>query len=66
VGNDSLEYGLIVPWSMDVAAGTKAGAMVEWDELRNEANTRYDTRWYGSAYMKWDLGATVAPTPRRR
>ena len=56
VGNDSTEGGLILPWSMDVAAGTKAGAMVEWDELRNVANTRYDTRWYGSAYIKWALG----------
>jgi hypothetical protein len=56
VGNDSTEGGLILPWSMDVGAGTKAGAMVEWDELRNVANTGYDTRWYGSAYVKWALG----------
>ena len=56
VGDDSTEGGLILPWSMDIAAGTKAGAMFEWDELRNLANTRYDTRWYGSAYIKWALG----------
>jgi len=56
VGNNSAEGGVILPWSMDIAAGTKAGAMVEWDELRNVANTRYDTRWYGSAYLKWELG----------
>jgi hypothetical protein len=55
VGNDSLEYGVIVPWSMDIAPGVKAAAMAEWDELRNVANTRYDTRLYGSAYIKWDL-----------
>jgi len=59
VGNDSIQGGVILPWSMDVAAGTKAAAMVEWDELRNVANTRYDTRWYGSAYIKWDLGKTI-------
>jgi len=59
VGNDSVQGGLIVPWSMDVAPGVKAAAMVEWDELRNVANTRYDTRWYGSAYIRWDLGSTL-------
>jgi Putative MetA-pathway of phenol degradation len=59
VGNNSVEGGLILPWSMDIAAGTKAAAMVEWDEFRNIANTRYDTRWYGSAYLKWDLGNTL-------
>ncbi len=59
VGNNSVEGGLILPWSMDIAAGTKAAAMVEWDEFRNVANTRYDTRWYGSAYLKWSLGSTL-------
>jgi hypothetical protein len=58
VGNNKVEGGLILPWSMDIATGTKAGAMVEWDEFRNISNTRYDTRWYGSAYFKWDLGDT--------
>jgi hypothetical protein len=59
VGNNSVEGGLILPWSMDIAAGAKAAAMVEWDEFRNVANTRYDSRWYGSAYLKWDLGSTL-------
>jgi len=58
VGNDSVEGGIILPWSMDIAAGTKAAAMAEWDEFRNVANTSYETRWYGSAYIKWDLGQT--------
>ena len=60
MGNDSVEGGVIVPWSRDIAAGLKAGAMVEWDELRNVANTRYDTRWYASAY------AQVGPRERPR
>src|SRR5580658_4225197 len=60
VGNDSLEYGLIVPWSINVAPGVTAGAMAEWDELRNVANTRYETRLYGSAYMKWDIQGKLA------
>jgi hypothetical protein len=59
VGNNSVEGGVIVPWSMDVAPGTKAVAMAEWDEFRNISNTRYDTRWYGSAYLKWELGKTL-------
>lgn len=58
VGNDSAEGGVIVPWTIDLAAGTKAAAMVEWDVLRNVSNTRYDSRWYGSAYIKWDWGST--------
>ncbi len=59
VGNNSVQGGAILPWSMDIASGLKAAAMVEWDELRNVADTRYDTRWYGSAYIKWDLGNTL-------
>jgi hypothetical protein len=60
VGNNSVQGGLILPWSMDVAPGVQAAAMVEWDELRNVANTRYDTRWYGSAYIKWNLGGRIS------
>jgi hypothetical protein len=59
VGNDSVEGGVILPWSMDIGAGAKAAAMVEWDEFRNVANTRYDTRWYASGYLKWELGSTL-------
>jgi hypothetical protein len=59
VGNNKVEGGVILPWSMDIAPSTKAAAMVEWDEFRNIANTRYDTRWYGSAYLKWSLGDTL-------
>lgn len=59
VGNNSVEGGVILPWSMDIGAGAKAAAMVEWDEFRNVANTRYDTRWYSSAYLKWELGSTL-------
>jgi hypothetical protein len=66
VGNDFVEGGVIVPWSRKVAAGLKAEAMVEWDEFRNVSNTRYDTRWYGSAAMQWDfegrLGAYAETT----
>jgi hypothetical protein len=60
VGNDSTQGGIIIPWSFHTGVGLKAGAMVEVDELRNEANTRYDTRWYGSTYAQWELAHAVS------
>lgn len=59
VGNNSVQGGLILPWERALATGLKAGAMIEWDELRNVSNTRYDTRWYGSALVQWDLGGKI-------
>jgi Putative MetA-pathway of phenol degradation len=59
VGNNSVQGGIILPWAREIAAGLKAGAMIEWDELRNVSNTRYDTRWYGSAVVQWDLGGKI-------
>ena len=59
-GNHSVQAGIILPWSMDLAAGVKAGATIEWDELRNAADTRYDTRWYGAALIKWELGRLLS------
>jgi hypothetical protein len=56
IGSDSLQGGIILPWSLDLVAGTAAGAMVEVDCLRNATDTRYDTRLYGSAFVKWELG----------
>jgi hypothetical protein len=59
VGNDFVEGGLILPWARDFGGGFRAEAMAEWDEFRNVSNTRYDTRWYGSAAAQWDLGGRV-------
>jgi len=59
VDNHFVEGGVIVPWEMDVGAGFKAGAMLEMDELRNVADTRYDTRWYASGVAQWDLAGKV-------
>jgi hypothetical protein len=59
VGNDSVEGGLIVPWEWNLGGGFKTEAMAEWDEFRNVSNTRYDTRWYGSAVAQWDFGGRV-------
>lgn len=55
VGNNHTEGGVIVPWSMDLGRGTVAGAMAEWDILRNPANTRYDSRWLVTAFAKQHL-----------
>jgi len=60
VGNNYTQGGIIIPWALQTPAGLKAGAMIELDELRNEANTRYDTRWYGSAYARWSLAHTAS------
>jgi Putative MetA-pathway of phenol degradation len=59
VGNDFVEGGVILPWARDFGAGFRAEAMAEWDEFRNVSNTRYDTRWYGSAAAQWDFGGRI-------
>jgi hypothetical protein len=60
VGTDRAEYGVIVPWAMDLAAGFRSGAMFEWDVLRNDARNGYDSHWSASAFVRRDLGRTVA------
>jgi hypothetical protein len=49
VGNNSLEGGVIVPWSADLPTGFKFAAMAELDFLRNDNDDGYDTHWYASA-----------------
>ncbi len=55
-GSQHLLGGLILPWSMKLGLGTTAAAMVEWDQLRNITNTAYESRFYTSGYLRWDLG----------
>lgn len=45
VGNNAVEGGLIVPWAMAIPGGITAGAMFQWDVLRNDANNGYDSQW---------------------
>ena len=59
VGNGFTEGGLIFPWERQFSSGMKAGAMVEWDHLRNFANTRFISRWYGSGLLKWEFGSML-------
>ena len=58
-GNGMAEGGLIVPWSMQMGTAVKAGAMAEWDEVRNIANTRYETRLSGSGVLQFDVVGIV-------
>ena len=54
-GNGHTEGGLILPWSSHMGPGLNAGAMAEIDELRNAANTRYDTRLYASGVIQAEV-----------
>jgi len=55
VGNDSVEGGVIVPWAVDFGGGASAGAMAQWDVLRNPADDGYDSRWLVSGYAEQSL-----------
>lgn len=55
VGNDALEGGVIVPWSMKLPGGGAVHAMGTWDVVRNDANNGYDSFWYASAAFSQPL-----------
>lgn len=48
VGSDSMEGGVIVPWSTELPGAFKVRAMAELDFRRNDADDGYDTYWYAS------------------
>ncbi|HWA24485.1 MAG TPA: transporter [Lacunisphaera sp.] len=50
-GNDSVEGGVVVPWSTTLPGEVTMYAMAELDFLRNDADTGYDTNWYASAAL---------------
>lgn len=52
IGNNHVEGGIIVPWSRQLGPGSEAGAMAEWDLLRNDANDGYDSRWFLSGFAR--------------
>lgn len=60
VGNNHTEGGVIVPWAMSLGRGTEAGAMAEWDVLRDASNTGYDSRWLVTAFAKQHLVGSLA------
>lgn len=52
IGNNHMEGGVIVPWAMQLGPGSEAGAMFQWDQLRNDANNGYDSRWFVSGFAR--------------
>ena len=58
VGRKAPEAGVIVPWSMALDHGYRAGAMTEWDLVRNDADDGYDSRWFNSLVLQGDLSRT--------
>ncbi len=55
VGGKAVEGGVIVPWAIDAGAGFRAGAMAQWDVVRNDADNGYDARWFVSGFAVRDL-----------
>ncbi|MSU50971.1 MAG: transporter [Opitutus sp.] len=55
VGTDAITGGIILPWAMQTGAGVTAGAMFQWDVVRNDARNGYDARWYASGFARRDL-----------
>ncbi len=52
IGNNHVEGGFIVPWAKKLGPGSEAGAMFQWDVLRNDANNGYDSRWFASGFAR--------------
>lgn len=50
VGTDHVEGGFIVPWAKKLGEGVSAGAMLQWDHRRNDANDGYDAHWTLAAF----------------
>lgn len=59
VGNHAAEGGIIVPWSMALDRGYRAGAQAEWAFVRNDADNGYDSRWATSLVLQGDLNPSV-------
>jgi hypothetical protein len=60
VGSEAAEGGVIVPWAMDAWGGVRAGAMFQWDVIRNDADNGYDARWYLSGFAQRELTSAFA------
>ncbi len=59
VDNHAAEGGIIVPWSMALDRGYRAGAMAEWAVVRNDADNGYDSRWDASFVLQGDVTPAV-------
>lgn len=60
VGNDAVEGGIVFPWETSLPGGVTAGAMFQWDFVRNDANNGYDSRWLATGFVQRKLTAAVS------
>jgi hypothetical protein len=60
VASKAIEGGIIVPWAMDAGAGVRAGAMLQWDAVRNDADNGYDARWLLTGFAERPLTGTIS------
>ncbi len=59
VGSDSMEGGVIVPWTTVLPGAFKVRAMAELDFRRNDADDGYDTFWYSSMAITRSLTSAL-------
>lgn len=60
VGNDSVEGGFIVPWEMKLNDSFSAGAMFQWDQVRNNDDNGYDAHWGLSGFVQQNFTRAFA------
>lgn len=60
VGNDAVEGGIIFPWELSLPGGAVAGAMLQWDLARNDADNGYDSRWLATGFVQQKLTAAFS------
>ncbi|MBI5692535.1 MAG: transporter [Verrucomicrobia bacterium] len=60
LGNDSVEGGLIVPWELKTGAGFTAGAMLNWDVMRNDDDNGYDMHWHLTGMAQREITKSLA------
>jgi len=59
VGNDAVEGGIILPWATTQPSGWEMGAMLQWDRVRNDADTGHESHAHASAYLALPLGGNL-------
>lgn len=55
IGNDHVEGGVIVPWSIDLAVGIGLGLMAEFDVVYDEEDDDYDLEFLTTAVLGIDI-----------
>lgn len=60
LGNNAVEGGLIFPWEMKTGQGLTAGAMLQWDLLRNDDNNGYDSHWHLTGVAQQEITKSLS------